>query len=120
MSKFKDELRRVSQVEPQPMGFRTAQTAPPKPRILLVATLAEGDIDHLAERVAGADAGLLPVPDFSSGAKALQKATQDPDYVQFCKKVSYFPVYKDTKTLQGDIKSFDEKVGPKLAAFYKK
>jgi tripartite-type tricarboxylate transporter receptor subunit TctC len=53
-------------------------------------------------------------------AKALQKAIQDPDYVQFCKRISYFPVYKDSKALQADIKLFDEKVGTKLAAFYKK
>jgi tripartite-type tricarboxylate transporter receptor subunit TctC len=53
-------------------------------------------------------------------AKALQKGVQDADYVQFCKKISYFPVYKDANALQADIKLFDEKVGTKLAAFYKK
>jgi tripartite-type tricarboxylate transporter receptor subunit TctC len=53
-------------------------------------------------------------------AKALQKGIRDADYVQFCKKISYFPVYKDAKALQADIKLFDEKVGTKLAAFYKK
>ena len=53
-------------------------------------------------------------------AKALEKATKDPDYAQFCQKISYFPVYKDGQALQGDIKLFDEKVGTKLAAFYKK
>jgi len=73
MSKFKDELRRVSQVGPQPMGFRAAPAAPPKPRMLLIATLAEADIDHLAERVAGADAGLLQIHSLSSGTKTVQK-----------------------------------------------
>ena len=82
MSKFKDALKRVSQVELQPMGFRTAQAAPQKPRILLIAALAEADIDRLAERVAGADAGLLQIPRLNSGAKAVQK---------ICRAVSSIP-----------------------------
>jgi len=82
MSKFRDELRRVSQVGPQPMGFRAAPAATQKPRILLVATLAEGDTDHLAERVAGADAGLLQITNLSSGTKTVQK---------ICKTMSGIP-----------------------------
>jgi hypothetical protein len=73
MSKFIDELRRVSQVGLQPMGFRAAQAAPQKPRILLIATIAEADTDRLAERVAGADAGLLSITKLSSGAKTVHK-----------------------------------------------
>jgi hypothetical protein len=76
MSKFKDELRRVSQVGLQPMGFRAAPAVPPKPGMLLVAILAETDIDHLAERVAGANAGLLSIARLSSGAKTVQKICQ--------------------------------------------
>jgi hypothetical protein len=61
MSKFIDELKRVSQVGSQPMGFRVAQTVPQKPRMLLVAALAEANVEGLADFVAGADAGLVPI-----------------------------------------------------------
>jgi hypothetical protein len=76
MSKFIDELRRVSQVGLQPMGFRAAQAVPPKPRPLLVATLAQVDVDRLADFVAGADAGLLRIAELSSEAKTLGEICQ--------------------------------------------
>ncbi len=52
--------------------------------------------------------------------KVLEKAVKDPEYVQFCQKVSYFPIFKDAQAVRNDIRLFDEKIGPKLAAFYKK
>jgi hypothetical protein len=76
MSKFIDTLKRVSQVGLQPMGFRAAQGVSQKPRMLLVATLAQVDIGRLADWVAGADAGLLPIAKLSSGAKTLQQMCQ--------------------------------------------
>jgi hypothetical protein len=44
--------------------------------MLLIAALAEADTDHLVERVAGADAGLLSIAKLSSGAKTVQKICQ--------------------------------------------
>jgi hypothetical protein len=76
MSKFIDKLKRVSQAGLQPMGFRTVAGVPPKPRMLLVATLAQVDIDRLADCVAGADAGLLSIAKLGSGAKTLQQISQ--------------------------------------------
>jgi hypothetical protein len=76
MSKFINELKRVSQVGLQPMGFKAAQTVPQKPRILLVATLAEVNIEHLADYAAGADAGLLQIPKIGSAAKTIKKICQ--------------------------------------------
>jgi len=76
MSKFINELKRVSGVGLQPMGFRAAQAVPQKPRMLLVATLAEASIERLADYVAGADAGLVPIPKLSPGAKAIHKISQ--------------------------------------------
>ena len=76
MSKFIDELRRVSQVGLQPMGFRAAQAVPQKPGLLLIATLAQVDVDRLADCVAGADAGLLQISKLSSGAKTLKEISQ--------------------------------------------
>ena len=73
MSKFIDKLKRVSQAGLQPMGFRAAPLVPPKPRMLLVATLAQVDIDRLTDYVAGADAGLLSIAKLSSGAKTLRR-----------------------------------------------
>lgn len=76
MSKLIDELSQVSQVGLQPMGFRAAQAVPHKPKMLLIASLAQVDVDRLADCVAGADAGLLQIPKSSSGVKALQEICQ--------------------------------------------
>jgi len=76
MSKFINELKRVSQAELQPIGFKAAQAVPPKPRILLVATLAEVNTEPLADYVAGADAGLLQIPKIGSAAKTVKKICQ--------------------------------------------
>jgi len=58
------------------MGFRIAQPASLKPKIQLVASLAEEGAETLADYVAGADAGLLRISKLSSGAKRLQKIAQ--------------------------------------------
>ena len=76
VSKLIDKLKQVSQAEPQPMGFRAAQGVSPKPKMLLVASLAQVDVSGVADYVAGADAGLLPVPKLSSGPKTIQKISQ--------------------------------------------
>jgi len=57
------------------MGFRAGQSAAPKPKMLLIASLPQVITNNLAAYVAGADAGLLPISR-SSGAKALQKASK--------------------------------------------
>ena len=75
MSQFIDKLKQVSQAVPQSMGFRSAQPVSVKPRILLIASLAQADINDLADRVAGADAGLLPLTK-STGADSLAKVSQ--------------------------------------------
>ena len=76
MSKLIDKLNRVSQATPQPMGFRVAQSDSPKPKMLLIASLAQPSIDDLADYVAGADAGLLHISNLTSGTEALQKVLQ--------------------------------------------
>ena len=76
MSKFIDKLNRVSQAVPQPMGFRTTKPVPERPKILIIASLAEASADNVAERVAGADAGLLHVPELSTGAKTLREVSR--------------------------------------------
>ncbi len=75
MSRFIDKLNQVSRVVPQSMGFRRAQPISEKPKILLIASLAEVS-DGLADYVAGADAGLLRIPKLSSGAKTLKEISQ--------------------------------------------
>ena len=76
MSRFIDKLNNVSQAVSQPMGFRTAQTVLQEPKMLLVASVAQADVDKLTEYVAGADAGLLHIAKVSSGAKAFQKISE--------------------------------------------
>ncbi len=82
MSKFIDKLKRLSQVEPESIGFRPHQPTSPKPKIQLVTSLASKKLDHLADAVAGADAVLLPVaqgnPDVLSLAKITQAMTDIP------------------------------------------
>ena len=73
MSKFIDKLKQVSQVAPQAMGFKVTPAAPPRPRMLLVASLAGADIDDLAQRVAGVDGGLLDISGPGAGVKTLRK-----------------------------------------------
>jgi len=76
MSKFIDKLKAVSQVGSQPMGFKKTAAAPQKPKMLLVAALAEASAEGLADYMSGADAGLVPVPKSSSGAKTVHKLSQ--------------------------------------------
>ena len=76
MSQFIDKLKKVSQAAPQSMGFRTIQPSSNKPGILLIASLAQIDVDNLAERATGADAGLLRITKLSSGAKTLGRVKQ--------------------------------------------
>ena len=76
MSKLIDKLNQVSQAVSQPMGFRTIQPASLKPKILLIAGLAQTNTDDLGDYTAGADAGLLHISNLNSGTKALQKICQ--------------------------------------------
>ncbi len=72
MSRFIDKLKQVSPAVSQPMGFGVRQPVSVKPKMLLVASLAQADVDRLADYVAGADAGLLLVK-AGSGVKSLPK-----------------------------------------------
>ena len=76
MSRFIDKLNKVSQAAPQPMGFRATQPVSSKLKMQLVASIAEANVDSLADYVAGADAGLLHISKLTSGAKALQKISK--------------------------------------------
>lgn len=76
MSRFIDKLNRLARAEPQPMGFGAKQSATPRPKIQLVASLAQESAESLADRMAGADAGLLHIAKPGPGAKTLQKMSQ--------------------------------------------
>jgi len=69
-------LNQVSQAMPQAIGFRAVQPVSPKPKMLLIADLAQANVDGLADCVAGADAGLLHISNLSEGAKTLQEMCQ--------------------------------------------
>lgn len=70
MSKFIDILNKSSQAAPQPMGFRTSQTAQPGHRLQLVASVAKA----AAGDVTGANAGLLRIPSPVPSITTLKKA----------------------------------------------
>ena len=76
MSRFIDKLNQVSQAVPRTIGFRATKPASQKPKMLLIASLAQADVDSLADYVAGADAGLLHISKASSGTETLQKVSQ--------------------------------------------
>jgi len=76
MSRFIDKLKQVSQAVPQPMGFRAVTPVLSKAKMLLVASLAEADVEGLADYVAGADAGLLVISKPSSGVGTFKKVSQ--------------------------------------------
>ncbi|MFC1937422.1 hypothetical protein ACFLWY_02535 [Chloroflexota bacterium] len=76
MSKFIDRLNRVARVAPQAMGFGRVQLAAEKSKILLVAALAEANLDNAADYVDGADAGLLPVVKPDAGARDIQRMSE--------------------------------------------
>ena len=76
MSRFIDKLNQLSRAEAQPIGFRTNQPASPKPKIQLVASLAQESVENLAGYLAGADAGLLRMSEISSDTKIIQNISQ--------------------------------------------
>ena len=76
MSRFIGKINQVSQAVSQPMGFKTAQSISEKPRMQLIASLAQFDVDSLAGSLAGADAGLLRISKLGSGTKTLKKMCQ--------------------------------------------
>lgn len=74
MSRFIDKLNKISKVTHQPLGFKRAEAAPPKPKIQLVVSLAGKDITSLAEQVNEADAVLVHI--CRSISKPLEKLAQ--------------------------------------------
>ena len=76
MSRLIDRLKQISQAAPEPIGFKAASAALPQTKMLLVAGLAQAGFDGLSDCVAGADAGLLPVSELGSGARAIKEAIQ--------------------------------------------
>lgn len=58
------------------MGFRAGQTASPKPRMLLIASLTQADTDDPADCITGADAGLLSISRAKADAKTLQECSR--------------------------------------------
>ena len=76
MSRFIEKLNRISQPGSQQMGFKAAKPASQKPKMLIIASLAQDNIKSLTDYVAGADAGLLHISELNSGAETLQKLSQ--------------------------------------------
>ena len=76
MSRLIDKLNGVLGSMPQAMGFKVTPQVLPKPRMLLIADLAQANVDGLADCVAGADAGLLHISNLIEGSKTLGKVRQ--------------------------------------------
>ncbi|MFC1919047.1 hypothetical protein ACFLWW_03655 [Chloroflexota bacterium] len=76
MSKFIDKLNGLSRGEFKPIGFGVRQAASPRPKIQLVAALAQESAGVLTDCVTEADAGLLCISRLSSGVKAIEKVSR--------------------------------------------
>ena len=76
MSKFIDRLSKLSRATPQPMGFGIRQPVSSRPKLQLVASVAQGEAEGIAGYLTGADAAVLRISELASGARALQKISQ--------------------------------------------
>lgn len=76
MSRFIDKLNQVSQAASQPIGFKRVKSISEKSRMQLIASLAQVDVESLADSLAGADAGLLRISELGAEAKTLKKMRQ--------------------------------------------
>lgn len=76
MSQFIEKLSQLSQGTTQPIGFRPRQSTPPRPKIQLVASLAQEDAESFVNHITGADAALLRISSLSSGSQTLKKVSQ--------------------------------------------
>ena len=76
MSEFIRKLSRASQGGPQPIGFKAGQAVSPKPKMLLVASLAPASVHNVADYVAGADAGLLRISRLGADTKVLREYSE--------------------------------------------
>lgn len=76
MGRFIDKLNQLSRAWSPPLGFRARLAAATKPKIQLVACLAQENAEHLAGYVFGADAGLLRISQPGLGSKTLLKISQ--------------------------------------------
>ncbi len=74
MSKLIDKLKRLSQNSIQPIGFRHTQVKIEQPKMLIIARIAQNDIESFSENLAGADAVFISLPEVPS-ADMLQKIT---------------------------------------------
>jgi len=76
MSKLIDKLNQVSKTVPQPMGFRAASEVAKRPKMQIVAGVAESDIDSLADSVDGADSVMMSIPKAGLGIEALKEISK--------------------------------------------
>jgi hypothetical protein len=74
MSNFIDKLNRLSRGEHQPIGFGAKQSAAPRSKIQLVASLTQEGVDgSSADSITGIDAGLLRISRPEAITESLQK-----------------------------------------------
>ncbi len=108
MSRFIDKLKLASQATAQPMGFGRGQLASAKPKILLVASLAQARVSNLADLVSGADAGLIDISELKNDGEALRgcaDAVPDIPWGGWIKG-SRWPRSQKIKALSGDFVIF--------------
>jgi hypothetical protein len=76
MSQFIEKLSQLSQGTTQPIGFRPRQSAPARPKIQLVASMAQEEAEGFVSYIAGVDAALLGISSLSSSSQTLKKMSQ--------------------------------------------
>ncbi len=77
MSRFVDKLTSINQAA-APLGFQARQVARSQRKLLLVVSLDKGDLERVADDLAGADAALLKAPGVDDVKKAVKKLPELP------------------------------------------
>jgi hypothetical protein len=88
MSRLIDKLKQVADAASQPIGFRSARTATPKPQMVLIASLTnEENAGTFIGNVSGADAVLLPAAKAATGAGTRHKRCQPAPDIPWGKRI---------------------------------
>src|SRR5512139_3057165 len=76
MSKFIDKLKKLREVEPQPMGFMLSQKTVEKPKLQLVGLSEPASLESMSDAVKTADAVIIEVSKADEAA-AVDRYCQD-------------------------------------------
>ncbi len=100
MSLLIDKLKLVTKATPQPMGFQTAKSASPQPKMLLIANWAPArNVSTLASYVTGADAVLFRPSRGTAGSRTSTRLTRSLSNIPWGRWLEYASQEEMKKTI---------------------